>query len=403
MVAAVLLDRKRFMEAYALSQAVLSQLGEEIPNAQVLDPFRVKKMLEVTLKLVGKISGRNLLNMKDMDERLSITMHFYNIMGTVAYFGKHEMTHFIACRMVGLTMKHGICKHSILGFLQFASVLCNNMMAKKGIESASRIGKAVMSCFRERYNTLDMVPDLHAVYYGCLAPYTEPLQTCADMLRQGFDAGMSLGETGTAFLNASLHIRTALIAGDRLPTLLEKVDCYLKQMIMNQDENAKPYIFIFRGTISVLIDKEDTTSLSRSDAFGAPTDTENSNLLESMYFHLAIQVFWLGHSERCQYFIEKFLRQTTSDISDMCRLQFITFIQGINSFRLMRVKHTVKLEAVTKKAIKMLNTAASLSNWNFRNKVSFDTLVLLPFLLFGTRDFRLIFSVSCYFLLRSIC
>jgi hypothetical protein len=371
------------MEAYALSKAVLSQLGEEIPNAQEMDPNRMKKMVEVTLKLVGTISDRNLLNMKDMDERLSITMHFYNIMGTVAYFGKHEMIHFIACRMVGLTMKHGLCKHSILGLLQFASVLCNNMMAKKGIESASRIGKAAVSCFKERYNTPDLVPDLHAIYYGLLAPYTEPLQMCADMLRQGFDAGMSLGETGAAFINSSLHIRTALIAGDRLPTLLEKVDYYLKQLIVNQNEASRHYLLIFRGTISVLIGKEDTTSPPRSDAFGAPTDTENSNMLESMYFHLAIQAYWLGHSERCQYFIEEFQRHTTSDISDMCRLQFITFIQGINSFRLMRAKRIAKTETVTKKAIKMLNTAASLCDWNFRNKVS---LVLMPSLLFGTCD-----------------
>jgi hypothetical protein len=257
------------------------------------------------------------------------------------------------------------------------------MMAKKGIESASQIGKAAMSCFKQRYNTPDLVPDIYAVYYGFLAPYTEPLQTCADMLRQGFDAGMSLGETGAAFLNSSLHIRTGLIAGDRLPTLLEMVDCYLKQQTMNQHESARPYMLIFRGTISVLIDKGDTASLSSNDVLEVSTDTENSNMLEAMYFHLSIQAYWQGHSDRCQYFIEKFQRHTTSDISDMCRLQFITFIQGINSFRLMRTKNTAKDEAVTKKAIKMLNTAASLCDWNFRNKVS---LVLMPSLLFGTCD-----------------
>jgi hypothetical protein len=116
--------------------------------------------------------------MKEMDERLSITMNFYCIMGTAAYFGKPEMFPFVATRTVQLTMEYGLCKHSISGFVQFAAMLCSNKEEKKGIESASQIGRAAMSCSKKRYNTPDQLPYLYLVYYIVLLLITLNLYKC---------------------------------------------------------------------------------------------------------------------------------------------------------------------------------------------------------------------------------
>jgi hypothetical protein len=83
-----------------------------------------------------------------------------------------------------------------------------------------------------------MSPALYSIYYGYIAFHIEPLHTCAVMLRQGFDAGMSLGESGMALFNAIQHIKTSFMAGHRLPTLLEKVDYYLEQENTHQNEFA---------------------------------------------------------------------------------------------------------------------------------------------------------------------
>ncbi len=107
-------------------------------------------------------------------------------------------------------------------------VLCTGKIVERDIDSASWIGKAAMSCSLKRYHTSEQLPNLYLPYYGFIAPYTEPLQSCADMLRQGFDAVVSLGETGIAFLNSTMHIWKAVLAGDRMPSLLEKVDYYQK-------------------------------------------------------------------------------------------------------------------------------------------------------------------------------
>jgi len=324
-------DRKSFTEAYALCHDALSQLGEEIPKS--LRSCQISEMIDTTSQMV---SDSDLLDMKEMDERLSISMHFYSILSIVAYFGKREMLPFVACRMTQLTLENGLCKHSIIGFVLYAMLLWMSNIEKKDIDSASRIGKAAMSFSKKRYHTSEQLPHIYVIYYGFVAPYTEPLQSCADMLRQGFDAGMSLGETGISFLNSSLHITTAIVAGIRLPTVLEKVDYYLKLANTYQNEMIKTVLSINRETISILIDNGGSSS-STPFAVDVPTDTED--------------------------------------------------IEGMNSFQLLKRTSNGRLRSIPRNAILVLKTAASLSSCNWQNKVRDNHLhlvLLLSCFLFET-------------------
>ena len=370
-VATVLFDRKCSMDAYTLCHDVLSQLGEEIPESAQNN--QIFKIVEATTNIMKNISDSNLLEMKEMDERHCISMAFYNIIAQAAYFVKPEMIPFLACKMVQLTMNNGICKYSILGFVKYAGMLCTGKIVIKDIEDASRIGKAAMSCWMHRYQTTEQLPNLYLVYYGYIAFHTEPLQVCADMLRQGFDVGMSLGETSIAFFNSTQHIKMAFMAGDRLPSLLEKVDHYLKLTNTYQNEIAKVLLSIHRETISILMDNGGA-SRSTPHAVEVPTDTANEKVLGMIYFRCAIQAYWQGHNERCQHYIKKIFLSVTSDA---WQLLFITFIDVLNSFQMHKTKpYTRKLKSMSKKAIKELKTASSRSSWNFLNKVRYDQTLL---------------------------
>ncbi len=117
-------------------------------------------MVEATSKMVKGISEQELLEMKEMEERLSIAMQFYCIISSVVYLWKPEVMPFIACRMVQLAMDNGLSIYSIFGYVQFAMVLSSSNISTKGIESASQIGKADMCCSRKRYNTATQLPNL---------------------------------------------------------------------------------------------------------------------------------------------------------------------------------------------------------------------------------------------------
>ena len=355
------LDRNSFMETYAVCHETLSQLGEEIPKS--LQSCQISEMFEATSNMLQSISDSDLLQMKEMDERLSMSMNFYSILATAAFFGKSEMLPVVACRMAQLTLEKGLCIHSIISFVIYAMVLCNGNIVENNIDGASRIGKAAMSCSMKRYHTSEQLPYLYLVYYGFIAPYTEPLQSCAEMLRQGFDAGMSLGETGIAFLNSCLHIRFAIVAGDRLPTLSEKVDYYLKLANTHQNEIAKAVLSVHRETISILIYKGGLSSSPHA------IDTANEKISESVNFFRAIQSYWQGYSERCQHYIRKFNLFMSSSI---WKRQLITFIDGMNSFQLLKRTSNGRLRSIPRNAIMVLKAAASLSSWNWRNKVRYN-------------------------------
>ena len=334
-----------------------------------MQPCQFTQMIDGALQVVRRMSDKKLLKMKEMDERRCISMNLYIIMGTAAYFGKPEMFQFIACRTVQLTMKYGVCKHSIMGLVHFAVVLGCNNKSKQGVEIATRIGKAAISCSRERYRSSEHLANLYYAYYGIIAPHTEPIQTCADMLRQGFDAGMSLGDSDIAFFNSISHIRTLIMAGERLPTLLEKVNYYLKIANAYKNSIARAFFSLYRDTVTILTDNGGTSS-STDHPNDQTTNDANAKLLESIYFQRAIQAYWLGHIKRCQFYTEKYL-EYVKQISFYSN--FMLFIHGLSSLELQKRKTSIKLRAITKRSIRVLKTSASFSSWNSQNKVSTST------------------------------
>ena len=261
-----------------------------------------------------------------------------------------------------LTMQHGLSKYSIMGFVQYAVMLCGNALAKD-IQSASRIGKAAMSCFDKRFNSLaEQVPSLYLAYYGEVAPYFEPLQSCAEMARQGFNAALSRGENRAAFLNAMQHIKILIFVGEELPTILEKVDFYLKLADQYKNAMAKIVLSILRNTTSTLIDKGESASSKVNDATSG-----NAYFSTIIHRYNAIQAYWLGYNERCHYYVEKEFLQH-SDSAQFSSL-VLTFLHGLSTFPQLKRRNIPKLRLIPRSAIATLKTAASHSQWNFCNKV----------------------------------
>ena len=219
-----------------------------------------------------------------------------------------------------------------------------------------------MSCLKKRFHSEDQLPRIYFTYYGMVAFHTEPLQSCVEMFGQGFNAGMSIGESGTAFLNALWQVRALFFAGEKLSALLEKIDIYVE--LAKQHKNDVTMINIYRDTISTLIDKGESTS-------AAATISTHDKLFDSEvnFFHKAIQSYWLGHNDRCQHYIGKMKEVTESPNTGRLNITILTFIHGLNTFQLLKKQNTSKLRTIPRAAISALKTLTSNSEWNFRNKV----------------------------------
>ena len=154
------------------------------------------------------------------------------------------------------------------------------------------------------FNVADHQPSFYQYYYGRLAWRFEPLQVCADETRRAFQAALSLGQVDIAFFSSVQSIKCLIFSGAELKSILKEIDYYLHLLKTYKSKVAKNFLLIYRETVCLLIDNGKTTSIE--SAPGAEDLNELGNKVrESVLFHSAIRCYWLGHTQRCRYYIEK--------------------------------------------------------------------------------------------------
>mmetsp|Transcript_4325 Transcript_4325/g.8337 ORF Transcript_4325/g.8337 Transcript_4325/m.8337 type:complete len:384 (-) Transcript_4325:155-1306(-) len=291
-------------------------------------------------------------------------------MTIVAYFVKPEVVLPICCRMVELTLAHGVTKHSVMGLVQYSAALCQRSRhiteITSHVQAPFAIAKLAISLL-DRIESSDIIGRAYFIYYGLIAHYAEPIQSCGKWLSKGFEAGLSNGDTFSAFFCANHHIRLSLIGGGNLSTLLRESDYYLSVVEQHGNIVSKRFFMMYRQTIRVLIDKgasnqndDGANELCQGDSFS------HKRMAETMNFHKALQSFWLGYAERCHHYVLKLLQ--TNVIGRHHRL-IILFYHGISSFTMLKRQRTSKIQQIPKEAIANLRAAAKDSKWNYGNKV----------------------------------
>ena len=370
------MSKREILIAYNICREVLSQVGQNIPETVYL--HQMTAMTKTAARMVERLSDKDLLAMKEMEPQLAAVMSFYEAMVRVAYYSKPEMLPFLACRMVQLTMENGLCMHSITGFIVLAALLCMKSMGDEiDILCATKIGNAAMTCLSQRYSA-EKIPESYCLYYGFVAWHSEPLQICAEKLRRGFEVGMSLGDSHTAFYNSLQQVTSAILAGERLPTLLEKVDYYFGLANIYKDNFGKRSFSFHRHTIKILIGGGESWWM---DVKLQCLALLPAKLLENLYFFSALKTYWQGQNKRCKYYVEKMLEAIATSNHSMAGLpyHYIAFINGLNTLELMKSHKTAmkRLKSTAVRALAVLKVASQYSSWNFQNKVRYFPCLFL--------------------------
>ena len=148
--------------------------------------------------------------------------------------------------------------------------------------------------------------------------------------------------------------------------LFRETDYFLRLVRLHGNTISKTYLLIYRETISILIDKGHSTRLGSDDDRVTTDSLYLHRHSETIHFHRALQSYWLGHSERCQHYVEKLLQMKETDRNHKI---IIMFYHGLNSFQLLKRSNTAKLRSISKDAISTLKAASEHSRWNYRNKM----------------------------------
>ena len=161
----------------------------------------------------------------------------------------------------------------------------------------SHIAKNAMSLL-ERFDVGgEQISGVFMNFYGRIAWHFEPFQVCGDNLRRGFAAGLSSG-SNRAFYCSFHVIKTAIISGEKLASLLKEIDYYLNLLETYKSELMKNALLVSRETVSVLLDKGHATSIE----VNASNDVKDRF---PPFFHQALRAYWQGHGVRCHHFFEK--------------------------------------------------------------------------------------------------
>lgn len=166
-----LVSRQEGKLAFSTCLEVLRKLGEEISTTSASDAhvMELQKRLRQITDKYGEITESDLLKMKEMTSPNHLRlMHFYNHLVFISYFLKNmKIVKECSCRLLELTLEHGVSKHSTTSLARYAMTL----PTKEGY----RIGKMAISLL-QRFDATDQIPSVYLCFYGYIAIYIEPLQ-----------------------------------------------------------------------------------------------------------------------------------------------------------------------------------------------------------------------------------
>ena len=164
------MSRQEGKSAYITCLGVLRKLGDDAASPFVHDANDIdfQRRLDQISGQLKQVAETDLMSMNDMTNPAHLRLiHFYNQAAVISYFVQPKMIKRITCRLVELTLEHGVSKYTALSLVRYAMTLPS--------KEAYRIGKMAIS-LGNRFDLIDQIPSIYLSFYGYIAIYTQPVQ-----------------------------------------------------------------------------------------------------------------------------------------------------------------------------------------------------------------------------------
>lgn len=247
----------------------------------------------------------------------------------------------------------------------------------------------------KRFGLSDQTAELCVNYY-IAAGHLDSYHLGAKQLRKGFESGLSSGNASTAFYCAGHGVYFSMLGGEKdLISLRKEIDYYL-HLLETYKSEVKNSILCIRETVSILIDNGEGTGIEATPCYGDLSDPGNKRNARVFYFHHAFRTYWLGHTERCLHFVQKFFDVIEAEKFEVYVMKFyhgklqggqlihgtpfyakdtlnlhatFFFDSGLALLDILKKKFSYYKEGEVKKIIESMRVAASHAGFNFRNKL----------------------------------
>lgn len=357
-------------EAIDTSIVVLGQLGENFPSDPTEDD--VKQEVTMTQKLLQKTCDDELLQLKTMNDPDKIeAMRFLNVMSLWVFLDKRYFFPLIVSRMVRLSLLHGVCRESAIGFANYGGLI---LCSKGEYRTGYRFGRLSASLL-ERFQAKEFHARVVGICNGFINNCVEPVQSCLPSHKLAIEMGLSTGDTEFAMANAQLYLGTALSTGQALGPLLEEMRTYSKQMVEYGHLKMSKLVTILQQVASYLQGLSEHPFEVVGDVPGQETLSNSSN--EGRNKAHATMVFfyrmWLAYLFG-RHKIAAEVAKMNLAAESVPRPRFILicnhfFYKGLNAIVMARITKDFKWVAVAKEAMKQMTAMAECTTWNCQHKL----------------------------------
>lgn len=209
------LSHKDIHKAFTHARSVLASLGFPFPSS--IDSQTVSQIASSLSLEAMALTAENLRAYPLMTEKISLQA--MGIMNSIAlhvpfHFAKLSTFQMISCQMMQLTLKQGICIHSLDAFANFG--YCMNTLFKN-YEAGYRMGKLSLVIL-ERFKATNKLAKVSFLVYGLLCIWKEPVSELSFFLQNAQHAFHALNNSsiGTSVYRRSSTLNQRRLVGRRV-------------------------------------------------------------------------------------------------------------------------------------------------------------------------------------------
>jgi len=346
------------LEAIEKGMLVLEGLGESIP----LD-FTPKSVHNYLMKMEKELDDYDkdrILHLPLIQDSSKYqALKFLSLIYLFAARARPEFIPFVSCRIVELTLHHGICQYSVAGFAALGTIMIS---VKGDVEAGYRLGKFSTSLLG-KFDSDVVASQVAASVYGVINVLVEPAQANIERLRNGYRRGLLGGNIEMAMTNIFLYCRHSFFFGKELNRLQSELMHYMQQMEHYKQEMYRKNMANTNELIAILT----TGRVEQLQSFFCESTTQSKVIPQAISFNYLLTAFIFREFEFALKLCEIYKHKATK----AWRIQDIvqSFYEGLLAYGLARQRSDRTLIAVADNATDVLVRCAGHSKWNFENKM----------------------------------
>lgn len=328
--------------------------------------------------------ARQLQARQAKDPHKIAAMRVLTMLSRYAFISKQPFSMMSTLTGVTICLDSGSTKDSALLF----AMLGTTAVILDNYDEGYKFGKIALAMLRES-NDKTKLSQVYINVYGLVNIFIDPLQAGLEQLKYGYENGLSVGDTESAFTNIWLYVVSALICGRPLVGLSEEITSYL--IGMRAYKNHMQHLLLPYGqSVLNLIGKtipdsigEDRTETDKDSPYvlkGAlmdesiilnrPLTPRSVKVVETIYNLKAVIAYLFRQYDVAARCIEKAEGVTSARPFSPATQVFYSFYRGLISIEMCRMEPTQaeKWKAVFETEAAKIKKWSKTASWNCEHK-----------------------------------